>query len=93
MTTMAASLAITDDWSDLTSCNHWTHFFAELQRSRTVHCCTVQENGIDHGLVNGHWSWIYSHANQSHTEYDGSEVLLNGKPTTVMEWLAAQAKK
>ena len=42
---------------------------------------------------NGHWSWIYSHANQSHTEYDGSEVLLNGKPTTVMEWLAAQAKK
>ena len=42
---------------------------------------------------NGHWSWIYSHANQSHTEFDGSEVLLNGKPTTVMEWLAAQAKK
>jgi hypothetical protein len=42
---------------------------------------------------NGHWSWIYSHANQAHTEFDGSEVLLNGKPTTVMEWLAAQAKK
>ncbi len=42
---------------------------------------------------NGHWSWIYSHANQSHTEYDGSEVLMNGKPTTLMEWMAAQAKK
>lgn len=42
---------------------------------------------------NGHWSWIYSHANQAHTEYDGSEVLLNGKPTTVMEWLAAQKLK
>lgn len=41
---------------------------------------------------NGHWSWIYSHANQSHTEFDGSEVLLNGKPTTVMEWMAAQTK-
>jgi predicted peptidase len=42
---------------------------------------------------NGHWSWIYSHANQSHTEFDGSEVLLNGKPTTLMEWMAAQRKK
>ncbi|HLO43354.1 MAG TPA: hypothetical protein VK175_03405 [Leadbetterella sp.] len=42
---------------------------------------------------NGHWSWIYSHANQSHTEFDGSEVLLNGKPTTLMEWMAAQVKK
>ena len=42
---------------------------------------------------NGHWSWIYSHANQSHTEFDGSEVLLNGKPTTLMEWMAAQKKK
>jgi predicted peptidase len=42
---------------------------------------------------NGHWSWIYSHANQSHTEFDGSEVLLNGKPTTLMEWMAAQSKK
>lgn len=41
----------------------------------------------------GHWSWIYSHVNQSHTEYDGSEVMLNGKPTTLMEWMAAQAKK
>ncbi|WP_255078005.1 prolyl oligopeptidase family serine peptidase [Lacihabitans sp. CCS-44] len=42
---------------------------------------------------NGHWSWIYSHANQSHTEFDGSEVLLNGKPTTLMEWMAAQINR
>jgi predicted peptidase len=42
---------------------------------------------------NGHWSWVYSHANQSHTEFDGSDVLLNGKPTTLMEWMAAQKKK
>lgn len=49
--------------------------------------------GGENYYFNGHWSWIYSHANQAHTEYDGSEVLLNGKPTTLMEWLAAQAKK
>lgn len=49
--------------------------------------------GGENYYFNGHWSWIYSHANQAHTEYDGSEVLLNGKPATLMEWLAAQAKK
>lgn len=42
---------------------------------------------------NVHWSLTYSLAKQSRTEFDGSEVLLNGKPTTLMEWLAAQAKK
>lgn len=42
---------------------------------------------------NGHWSWIYSHSNHAHTEYDGSEVLLAEKPTTLMEWMAAQGKK
>ena len=49
--------------------------------------------GGENFQFNGHWSWVYSHANQSHTEYDGSEVLLNGKPTTLMEWMAAQKKK
>lgn len=48
--------------------------------------------GGENFYYNGHWSWIYSHANQSHTEYDGSEVLLKGKPTTLMEWMAAQVK-
>jgi predicted peptidase len=42
---------------------------------------------------NGHWSWIYSHANAAHTEYDGSEVKLNGRPVTLMEWMAVQKKK
>ncbi len=42
---------------------------------------------------NGHWSWIYSHANQVFKEYDGSYVKLNGKPTSLMEWLAAQKRK
>ncbi len=40
----------------------------------------------------GHWSWIYSHTNHAHTEFDGSEVLFKGKPVTIMEWLAAQTK-
>ena len=49
--------------------------------------------GGENYYFNGHWSWIYSHANQAHTEYDGSEVRVAGKPTTLMEWMAAQAKK
>ncbi|MEK6479978.1 prolyl oligopeptidase family serine peptidase [Catalinimonas sp. 4WD22] len=40
----------------------------------------------------GHWSWIYSHANECRRDRDGSLVKLNGKPTTIMEWLAAQSK-
>lgn len=40
----------------------------------------------------GHWSWIYSHANESRFDYDGSPVLLDGRPVTVMEWMAAQKK-
>jgi predicted esterase len=42
---------------------------------------------------NGHWSWIYSHANQVFKEYDGSFVKLNGKPVSLMEWMAVQRKK
>jgi len=40
----------------------------------------------------GHWSWIYSHANKSQTDYDGSPVKVNGVPVTVMQWLALQSK-
>lgn len=40
----------------------------------------------------GHFSWIYSHANHCTLDYDGQPVLLNGQPTSVMEWLAAQSK-
>jgi predicted peptidase len=42
---------------------------------------------------NGHWSWIYSHANVARTDKDGSPVLLNGRPVTIMEWTAAQKRK
>ena len=39
----------------------------------------------------GHWSWIYCHANESRRGMDGP-VLLDGQPTTIMAWLAAQRK-
>lgn len=39
---------------------------------------------------NGHWSWVYLHKNLPRTDYDGSLVMVNGKPVSIMEWLAAQ---
>jgi poly(3-hydroxybutyrate) depolymerase len=41
---------------------------------------------------NGHWSWVYLHANNCKYDYDGSSVKLDGRPVTIMEWLAAQKK-
>lgn len=41
---------------------------------------------------NGHWSWIYTLNNESIKDFDGSNVKLNGKDTTIMEWLANQSK-
>lgn len=40
----------------------------------------------------GHWSWIYCHANACRRDMDGSLVKLDGRPTTIMEWMAAQKK-
>lgn len=40
----------------------------------------------------GHWSWIYSHANQATRDFDGNPVMSGGRPVTVMQWLAAQRK-
>lgn len=40
----------------------------------------------------GHWSWIYCHANKCRRDKDGSLVMLDGRPVTIMEWLAAQKK-
>lgn len=42
---------------------------------------------------NGHWSWIYSHANVARMDFDGKPVMLEGRPVTIMEWMAAQKKK
>jgi len=41
---------------------------------------------------NGHWSWVFLHKNLPRTDFDGSAVLLNGKPVSIMEWLAVQKK-
>jgi predicted peptidase len=41
---------------------------------------------------NGHWSWVYLHENLPRTDLDGSPVRVNGKPVTIMEWMAAQKK-
>ncbi len=41
---------------------------------------------------NGHWSWIYSHANHADFDFDGKPVVLGGMPVTLMEWLAKQSR-
>jgi poly(3-hydroxybutyrate) depolymerase len=41
---------------------------------------------------NGHWSWIYLHANESRRGFDRRPVTVDGRPVTVMEWLAAQTR-
>jgi predicted peptidase len=48
--------------------------------------------GGDNYLYSGHWSWVYLHANKCRYDYDGSPVKLDGRPVTIMEWLAAQSK-
>jgi predicted peptidase len=48
--------------------------------------------GKDYYFV-GHWSWIYSHANAAKLDYDGKSVMMNGRPVTIMEWMAGQKKK
>ncbi|HMQ63766.1 MAG TPA: prolyl oligopeptidase family serine peptidase [Flavilitoribacter sp.] len=41
---------------------------------------------------NGHWSWIYCHANQCRMDIGGFPVMVDGRPVTIMEWLAAQRR-
>jgi predicted esterase len=38
----------------------------------------------------GHWSWVYLHENLPRKDFNGSLVKVNGKPVTIMEWMAAQ---
>jgi predicted peptidase len=47
--------------------------------------------GGDDYRYNGHWSWVYLHANRCRLDFDGKPVTLAGRPVTIMEWLAAQA--
>ena len=48
--------------------------------------------GGDDYRYNGHWSWVYLHANLCRRDRDGSPVRVDGRPVSVMEWLSAQAK-
>ena len=48
--------------------------------------------GGDGYHYNGHWSWVYLHANQCRLDFDGKPVTLGGRPVTILEWLAAQVK-
>ena len=49
--------------------------------------------GGDQYHYNGHWSWIYSHANKCQLDYDGKAVKVDGRAVTIMEWMAAQKLK
>jgi predicted esterase len=48
--------------------------------------------GGDDYHYNGHWSWIYLHADECRLDRDGSPVRVQGRPVTIMEWLAAQTR-
>jgi predicted esterase len=48
--------------------------------------------GGDSYYYNGHWSWVYLHANESHLDYDGSPVKVKGISVNIMQWLSAQSK-
>lgn len=48
--------------------------------------------GGDDFLYNGHWSWIYSHANHADFDFDSNPVIVDGNQVTIMEWLSMQSK-
>ena len=48
--------------------------------------------GGDSYYYNGHFSWVYSHTNKCQLDYDGKPVTINGKPVTLMGWLASQKR-
>lgn len=47
--------------------------------------------GGDNYYYYGHLSWIYCHANKCRLDFDGSPVRIDGKPVTIMQWMAAQS--
>jgi predicted esterase len=48
--------------------------------------------GGDDYHYNGHWSWVYLHANKCRRDIDGSLVRVDGRPVTIMEWMAAKSR-
>jgi predicted peptidase len=49
------------------------------------------EDGTAYSYM-GHYSWIYALNNDCAKDFDGQNVKLNGKDTTLWQWLAAQSK-
>jgi hypothetical protein len=49
------------------------------------------EDGTAYSYM-GHYSWIYALNNECSKDFDGQNVKLNGKDTTLWQWLAAQSK-
>ena len=50
-------------------------------------------NDPDYGnAYGGHFSWIYSLRNLCSTDYNGEEVVVDGNPVSLYQWLAAQSK-
>ncbi|MGR3811888.1 prolyl oligopeptidase family serine peptidase [Jiulongibacter sp. NS-SX5] len=52
---------------------------------------TNQYGGEDYHY-DGHWSWIYLHANECRLDYYGKPVKVNGLPVNIMQWLSLQTK-
>jgi predicted esterase len=48
--------------------------------------------GGDNYHYHGHWSWIYLHANKCRLDFGGTPVRINGRPVSIMEWMAAKRK-
>jgi predicted peptidase len=48
--------------------------------------------GGDDYHYNGHWSWIYSHANHADFDFNGEAVRIQGRQVSIMEWMAAQSR-
>lgn len=40
----------------------------------------------------GHWSWIYMLNNECTLDFDGNPVMLDGKETSIVEWIGRQQK-
>lgn len=40
----------------------------------------------------GHFAWVPMLDNDCKLDFDGEPVLLDGEPTTIMQWIAAQKK-
>lgn len=40
----------------------------------------------------GHWSWIHMLNNDCKADFDGQPVLVNGKPVSIIEWIASHRK-